>query len=387
MNEHPINTKEEYIRDLYFKMLCVVAQYECDDTENEFTLIRRIMAACTETQPLAEYIKRSMEITPDRTAEFIKQCKDNGLCEIFMIDAILLSCSNGSPNIKQAAFIAQFGDMLGFDKNEISEIAKFAHAILEQDSENYQKALNQNNDAIQTSALCYAKEFVIGLIICTSKRMWYYAKKPANFTIPEDEDIQLDILDEVKFENLIINDIGRISLKMIKNVVLENCHCMRGPLSLVSIDKVLINNCDFRWSGAKNIREGDHSINRAIWTNLNNYVLTVTNTNFSGYEVCRYDTSSYYRRDYYYSGAVFYNDNEDYGTNIISFDRCNFSDIYTAQSQSDCYGRYAIYYSKDSAKVTNCHFSNCRSDRSSNALFSGVNKKSGNTLINSNPIS
>lgn len=392
IDEHPVSKAEEYVRNLYFDMLCVVAQYEYNDTENAFTLIKRIMSACENVQPLEEYIRRSMELTTEKATEFIKQCKDNNLCEIFFVDSLLLSCSNGTPNAKQVAFLSQFGDMLGFDKADMTEIAKFAVAILEQDSEGYQEILNENNANIQTSLLCYAKEFVTGLIICTSKKRYYYAKKLADYTINEndlDEDGQLVIstLDEVRFENLIISDVGKLNLRIIKNVVFEGCHCMRGPLGLISIDKVLINNCEFKWAGTKNESKGNHSINRAIWANLRNFTLTVTNTNFSGYEVRRYDTGGYYRNNYYYSGAVFYNENEEYNSNNISFDRCNFSDIYTAQSESGYYGTNAICYSHyDDVEVTNCHFSNCRSDRVNNNLFSSIRRESDNILVNSNPI-
>lgn len=220
INEHPVSKAEEYVRNLYFDMLCVVAQYECNDTENAFTLIKRIMATCTETQPLAEYIKRSMEITPDRTAEFIKQCKDKGLCEIFMIDAMLLSCSNGSPNIKQAAFIAQFGDMLGFDKSNMEEMVKFSVAILEQDSDKYQELLNGNNENVQETLLCYAKKFVFGLILCTNTKRYYFAPKLNN--IPFNKKIEISNIDDIFIENLeFMNNI--ISVSFAKKITIINC--------------------------------------------------------------------------------------------------------------------------------------------------------------------
>lgn len=392
IQDHPISKTDEYVRNLYIDMLCMVAQYECNDTERGFSLIRRIMSACENTLPLEEYIKHSMEITTEKTAEFIKQCKDNKLCEIFMIDAMLLSCANGTPNAKQVGFIAQFGDMLGFDKDKISDVAKFVLAILEQDTDKYQEILNNENEAIQLNAICYAKEFVCGLIICTSKKMHFYSQKLAKYDLPlkDAESYLISTMDEVKFENLIINDIGKLKLITIKNVTFENCHCLRGSLYLESIDKVTINKCVFKWVGEKNERPGDYSINRAISANLENCQLTVTNTSFSNYEVKRYDTSHYYMDSWYYTGAVLYNQSENDTNNQILFDNCNFSNIHTAQSESGRYGNDAILKENDcfsSVMVTNCHFSNCTCDRSNNCLFYAYNvEQDNNTLVNSNPL-
>ena len=411
VKEHPISKTDEYVRNMYFDMLCVAAQYESDDTENAFTLIKRIMSACKNVQPFEEYIRRSMELTVEKTAEFIKQCRDNKLCEIFFVDLLLISCSNGTPNAKQIAFLAQYGDMLGFKKAEMTEISEFAAAILKQDSDGYQKILNKNNAYIQEAVLCYTKEFVSGLLICTSKKRYYFSKKLAKLDedkikpnkkwLDEDEEefvFGISTLNEIKFENLIISDIECLKLKTIKNVIFENCHCMRGPLYLEAIDKISINNCVFKWEGEKNERKGNYdlenesnyNLSRAIEANLNNFELIVNNTSFSGYEVSRYNTS-YYNDIYYYSGAVFYNRNEERGDSIIKFDKCDFSDIYTSQRRSGYYGDYAIFYFRNgyygtNLSVTNCHFSNCRSDHSRNTLFNNIYEERDNVLVNSNPI-
>ena len=138
IKEHPVSMQEEYVRDLYLEMLCVMAQYESSNTENAFTLIKRIMATCKETQPLEEYIKRSMEITPERAAECVRQCKDNGLREIIMVDSMLLSCANGEPNAKQVAFLTEFGDMLGLGKTMMERMARFAFLTLTQTYTSFQ---------------------------------------------------------------------------------------------------------------------------------------------------------------------------------------------------------------------------------------------------------
>ncbi len=221
VKEHPISKTDEYIRNMYFDMLCVAAQYESDDTENAFTLIKRIMSACKNVQPFEEYIRRSMELTVGKTAEFIKQCRDNKLCEIFFVDSLLISCSNGTPNAKQIAFLAQYGDMLGFKKAEMTEISEFAAAILKQDSDGYQKILNGNNAYIQEAVLCYTREFVSGLLICTSKKRYYYAPKLIE-TMLCDEEIVIENVDEIIIENLAFKN-NTIEIYNAKKLKIINC--------------------------------------------------------------------------------------------------------------------------------------------------------------------
>lgn len=393
--EHPVSKVEEYVRDLYLDMLCVIAQYECEDPERGFMLIHRIMAACENLQSWEEYLRRSLEITKEKAAEFVKQCKDNQLCESFLLDALLISCSNGVPNEKQVVFLAQFGDMLGLEKTDMDEIAKFVLTILNQDSDKYQTLLNDGNATLQERALVYAKEFVVGLIICTSKKRYYYAKKLSEYVIPENAlnengFMEISTGNEVKFENLIIHNMEKIDLKMIKNVVFENCHCMRGPLKLTSIDNILIDHCEFWWEGADNECKGFYVSNRAIKGCLQDYQMKIINTNFSGYKVRAFTDDYWYSKPDYFSAAIFFNDNEKNSyQNYLIFDNCDFSDITALQSFRGSYGNWAIYYEASCCsrvEVTNCHFSNCRNYNARNGLFRNLSKSENNVLVNSNPL-
>lgn len=445
INEHPVSKAEEYVRNLYFDMLCVVAQYECNDIENAFTLIKRIMSACENVQPLEEYIRRSMELTTEKASEFIKQCKDNNLCEIFFVDSLLLSCSNGTPNAKQVAFLSQFGDMLGFDKADMTEIAKFAVAILEQDSAKYQELLNENNANIQICLLCYAKEFVSGLILQTSRKLYYYSKNFKEYKLDisknylsyfmtilakydEDvekakticyEDIGDDIFfdldnnlinmmhfknyDEIRIENIKI-ELGGMYFSSVKNLIFENCHVASTTLYLKSIDKVTINNCIFKWDGEPNYQyEGGKSdlyyYNRAIQADLENSEVMISNTKFSNFSV--YSDMNHKRyEDGKGAGAVFCATKDrkncfNKGIVNVIFKNCEFIDICT-----DCSNRYYtdgcsvfytsphVYYYKVS--VENCYFSNCKSTGRSQEYLFGDNfnqfRESNNKLVNSSTL-
>lgn len=360
IKEHPISKAEEYVRNLYFDMLCVVAQYECNDTENAFMLIKRIMSACENVQPLEEYIRRSMELTTEKTAEFIKQCKDNNLCEIFFVDSLLLSCSNGTPNAKQIAFLSQFGDMLGFDKANMTEIAKFAVAILEQDSEGYQEILNENNENIQTSLLCYAKEFVIGMIICTSKKRHYFAKNINEFTYQNKNDCEetgedeedvfcVASLEEVIFENLILSEY--MVYESVKRIIIKNCQFKNESIFFSCCDEILIDNCIFMDIELKCNFRGAVSI-----SNGRNF--TISNSKFNN--ICNKEVHSNK-----FAGAIFVLGTRGGEINIINncdFNKCrayNYDSYYGYAKGSAVLG---IDKSDMNIFVINCHFSNCEGD-------------------------
>lgn len=345
VKDHPISKAEEYVRDLYLDMLCVVAQYECNDTENGFTLIRRIMAACENTRPLEEYIKHSMEITSERTAEFIKQCKDNRLCEIFMIDSMLLSCANGTPNAKQVGFIAQFGDMLGFNKNNMAEIAKFAFAILEQDSDKYQKFLAESNDeSIQESILCYAKEFVTGMIICTFSKIYCYSKQLENSDLSEFANV-----DEVIIENLIFSEY--VDCSSIKNLTLIDCKFNKGYIGIYKCDNILLRNCEFNdieidstFSGALKISECQNF--EILDCKFNNIYNKGTGNHY--YPNC-------------FAGAIFAfkTRGKVMKINNCEFNRCKARGY---DSYYNCNYRGAAAFGSDESdtvNISNCHFSSC----------------------------
>lgn len=391
IKEHPVSKQEEYVRDLYLEMLCVMAQYESSNTENAFTLIKRIMAACEETQPLQEYIKHSMEITPERAAEFVKQCKDNGLREIFMVDSMLLSCANGEPNAKQVAFVTEFGDMLGFDREQMKDMSSFTLAILAQDSERYQKLLKDENAAVQESLVGYAKEFVSGLLLHSSSRVYYYSQTllPVLFEERVEDGVNHGCgfwdHQEVTLENVHITQ--PLYFRNIEDLKIIGCFISNITLLFDTIRQITIDQCNFEWKKHDgNTYDGSdfkwYYYDRAIKAYLSNASVTIKNTKFTGFEI----KGKYEKYDQAY-GSVFYNARED-GSSTIIFDHCKFSDIYnTCVERSRNYAIFAYKSGNHSVTVTNCQFTNCMHTNYGRRLFQSVDHEENNTLVHSDPIS
>lgn len=356
--EHPISKCEEYVRGLYFDMLCVMAQYENEDVENQNRFIQRIMAGCEESMPITEHIKRAMEISADKVEEFLKQCKENNLSEIFFVDSLLIACANGAPNKKQVEFLAEIGDVLGFDKGKMQYLTELAVSILEQDSEKYETANagyeEEDKSKLLEQMLCYFKEFVSGLLIDTPTYKYYYAKKQPDTPLFDEETIFYN-LDSVVIENQFMNQ--RIEFQSVKSVILRNCTIqnLTKHFNFDSVETITIENCHF-----DNCGQGQSCFGGALYfekcTNANINIIS------SKFVSCKVSSS--------YDGGVAYV-SCSFGV-TITFIGCEFDDCKAGYGSIlyDCNNFNAT------VKTSSCYFSNCSGDYLfSNYEYQGENNK------------
>ena len=241
IKEHPIDKCEEFVKKLYIDMLCVIAQYENSDTEFALNFVQRIMAGADMKEPVTDHVKNAMEITEERFGEFLRQCRENKLENIFVVDAMLISCADGKPNVKQVAMLAELTAALGFKKKQVEILSSLTAVILEQNSNEYFKIYRTipKNDVFSfiMSAICYIKEFVSGILIDCGELVYVYSKEKTDLkklleTMPsvfQEEDASYwgiyhcKILNRKKavFENLIINQ--QIQLESGNSVTFKNC--------------------------------------------------------------------------------------------------------------------------------------------------------------------
>ena len=389
---HPLSQCEEYVKGLYFDMLCVMAQYENEDVENQNRFIQRIMAGCNETMTISEHIKRAMEISVDKVTEFVKQCNDNNLKEIFFIDSLIICCANGTPNRKQVDFLAEIADVLCFDKNKVKFISELTVAILEQDSDKYGQLMNNNADEYKKfirQIFCYTKLFVYNnVLVRNNNELYYYSPKINNQSL-FDEAANFKEIDEITFENQFIDN--NINFLSVKKVTLINCKIQNATLQFESVDKILIEDCEFEWNGEHNFTYEDGRKNyyfrdRAIKLYLSGANISVRNCKFSGFKVFSYLENSSDGSGY---GAVFCDLLGKAEYNKLVIDNCEFKDINTSASHYRSFADNCIFYSysrRYKIEVTNSHFSNCNSNSTNTRLFNELTSESGNILINSSKL-
>ncbi len=389
ITDHPISACEEYARGLYFDMLCVMAQYENDDTENQFRFIQRIMAACEEFMPIAEHSKRAMELSADKVTEFLKQCKDNKLEAIFFIDSLLISCANGAPNAKQVEFLAEIGDVMGFDKAKMQYLSELAVSILEQDSERYQ-AVNKGyeeaeKDEVLKSILCYTKEFVSGWLIDTPKYCHLYSPKLPDEPL-EGGNKLLNDLDTVIIENqLLIN----FRFESIKTVILRNCRIEKVGLNFTAIQKIIIENCCFDINEEK---PKNYCSNRAITINTTNCNFSVKKCSF--FNCHSFVPNGYYNKGPFFGSVICFRKSNVRSNNQIMLEDCDFRNNSIRWEHHSCDLRGIILYSddpSDSISIKNSCFYNCTAEYCANRTDTGLFRSAGkleienNTYIQCNP--
>lgn len=357
IKNHPLNECEDYVKELYFDMLCVMAQYENEDIENQNKFIQRIMVGCNATMPISEHIKRAMSLTVENIAEFLKQCRDNELSDIFFMDCLLISCGNGTPNKKQVEFLAEIADVLGFDKNKVKFMSELAVAVLEQDFEKLKSAVT-NYDELKgetENTSCYVQPIVDMNVVSTDKKKIFYSIKLIDkptfkllndlpegeiFEFGEDniEYTEFSKLDEIIFENQYINT--PLKFTSIKSVILKNCKIdnSNGHFYFDSVKNITIEKCVFTGTGIKEIY---YSGGAMYLQNCHKTLVSISNSEFNDLNLSEWGNNF---------GSIIANEfDRSANKPKLNFINCEFN---------DCHARIAISYCC-SVYIDGCYFSNC----------------------------
>lgn len=206
IKEHPIAACEEFVKKLYIDMLCVIAQYENSDTEFALNFVQRIMAGANMKEPVTEHVKNALEITEERFGEFLRQCRENKLENIFVVDAMLISCADGRPSVKQVEFITEISEVLLLNKNHVEFLGNLASVILEQDSEKTNSLLKKVRNAKELNVdtfLCYLKEYLVGVIVDSDELLYLYSPVKKEYRIKDYMDCDTLSRKKIIAENII----------------------------------------------------------------------------------------------------------------------------------------------------------------------------------------
>lgn len=329
IKEHPIDNCEEYVQKLYIDALTVTAQYENKNAEAANKFIQRIMAGAGLKEPFTEHLKNAFEITPERYGEFLKQCAENKLTDIFLIDSMIIACAAGEPNKKQVDFVAETADMLSVRKNRFEWLTGIAKCILMQSSEEYkavcEKIPHDEKNEILPQIVCYLKEFISGVLLDTDDIYWVYFREKTEFKQDgnSDEDY-ITVHDRAKvfFENIITSD-QFVSLSSCNHVEFKNCE-------LVCVEHYNVGEASY----ARCIFDGANG----SWASIFDYSDTKINVLFTNCKFANYQITD--RGGL--SGSVVVS---------ITADHCKFSNIFRN------YGYALLYNGKHVVK--NCEFINC----------------------------
>lgn len=248
--EHPLEQQEEYVQMLYIDILCIFAQYDNAGITSALNFVQRLMAGLNMTEPVTDHMTEAMELSVERFEEFIVQCQEHKLEDIFLLDAMLLSCAAGAPKKKQLEFLAQTADALRLSKSRVEWLSRLACVILEQDSEAYHGLCDELPDDFRNSFLtqivCYLKQFIVGVVVDTDELLYIYAPEKTVYDLTSNGVLFTNR--NVIFENLIImlkKDWQNLKFQNCDTVLIRNCAFSGCLFELRAVSNVTLTNCEF----------------------------------------------------------------------------------------------------------------------------------------------
>ena len=85
-----LKTQNEYIKSLYFRMLCVLAQYTGNVNEMQTLYLKRLMDGCKAELDYIEYMRMAMSLNIKDIDGFVLGFKEDDLRYYFCIDGCIL---------------------------------------------------------------------------------------------------------------------------------------------------------------------------------------------------------------------------------------------------------------------------------------------------------
>ncbi len=367
IKEHPLEKADERFKNMYFDLLYITAQYENPDTENQIQFIKRIMDGTNSITVISDHIRNSCEMTPEKAAEFTRNCISLNMQYIFFVDCMLVACSTGNLNKKQVDYLCEAAAALEIEQNDVRILCEYVIAILEQNTDKYEKTNKKDTNELYKHILCYVRKFVCGAIANTKNLLHLYsmthqelsAKKiiilseTANYNSCEIfketiifENIRTDLSEMTQINNF------HIGFNCARSIIFRNCDFINGG--------------SFRFHGCHNIIAEDCNFinfsNDAVFDLNPDCTLSMKKCYFKncGHESVLSNTT----------GGIIRSNN----LNKISFKDCTFDSCFALGNFKG-----GIISFNNIVEANGCKFNNCRNGMylfySNNGSFKGENNK------------
>lgn len=347
-----LSEKDEYVKSLYFRMLCTLVRYTGEPSEMQVLYIRRLIAGSHAESGFEDYMKMALDLDKGDIEEFVSIFAEDELRYYFCIDCSIL-LSTVRTEDKNYELLAELVELLGINRKELSYIVFVAKAIISQDTELFDetKAIAPQTTK-HLSMYHYVQAFYVGAIVDTSERLHIYSCEKAEVDLSKYspinakkvivENVLISLKADVFFENceeviflntdVKVNDY-RLEFKNVVNVIFESSLFENGkqyPIMFNHCGKVQMYSCRFRNFISRTIQE----------ENVENFSVSK-----STFDKCEYQYNRGTNDWESFGGVIFSNSPGSNGINY--FDNCTFV---------NCGGRNTRnYYSSN-------FISNCRSE-------------------------
>ncbi|OON99689.1 MAG: hypothetical protein ATN35_11370 [Epulopiscium sp. Nele67-Bin004] len=370
VHAHPIQQKAAYEKDMYFKMMCLVLEYNSEMNKEQTILLERLILGTNARHTIGEYIRQSYEIDNKLYKTFVEEVLIDEIKYAFIADVLVFTQISklGDETIQ---FITELVECLKIDETQLVYLLKLAKAILEQDMEIYLDETTRFAPIEYTDVLCYLIQ-----------------KGEVLATVEDDTVVfESDNLVSMDFSTYIKN--GKCEFSNKKLVRFFGLYINLGDmqLSFTDVDQIEFVNCVFI-GGEHNVvmaKCKNISIVDCVFKEYKTHVVYCQNR--TGQVVIK-DTKI---RDFDFDGKTSQEVGVAiYGYNVegLTIDNCQFNNISVRSNKE--YGNSIISNCK--ASVTNSKFENCWHYHSNNTrdegtsgsvLFSKLSENVNNTVVDS----
>lgn len=237
-----LSEKEEYVKALYFRMLCTLARYTGDANEMQVLYIRRLIAGAHAESKFEDYMKMALDLETKDIDDFVSVFREDALKYYFCIDgAILLSVMQEAE--KNYALLAELIEMLGVTNKELQYLTTVAKATILQSSAVFDEARAYITESTESLPLYqYVQAFYAGAITNTPALLHIYSCDKSNVDLSKYSPFKAQ---KVILENITANVTTDIVFQGCQEVVLKNCTLLgdKTPLTLTSVAKITLENC------------------------------------------------------------------------------------------------------------------------------------------------
>ena len=265
-NNHPLAEQDDYMKSLYFKMLCMISHYSGDVQEEQLLLLERFVIGANTEKSLPEYMRMAMNEDDAFLADFIDAFKEHQLRFPLVLDSLVLAQANGTSHPDQLTFIAELSEQLGLTIGEINYLAQLAASIIEQNMERYEVAEEVRPESISFEPFIYYTNSYVRIFLSRKsdhsyfvsfreKTRYDFSNHVAVYISNAKNEVQLDQR-SIRIENVVIDThLFTLIFNKNDNVHLINCEFIGSEDSIHFnyCRKVTIENCLFRDFSGKTI--------------------------------------------------------------------------------------------------------------------------------------
>ncbi|WP_054939245.1 hypothetical protein [Paenibacillus ihuae] len=254
--DHPLASQEEYYRDLYLKMLCLVAHYSDGMNDSQLFLLQRVILGVTKDTSMQEYIRRATEADKDFLDDFIEGFRTEELKFAYVVDSLVITAIGSQDTSQQLQFIAELSEQLQISAAEIKYLALLSQSIIEQNHDKYIAAEEIRPVSISSNMFYYYTKEYVQVFITTGDDLFsmvYQKRTLYNFEQQEGNYLGLTSMlmskNNIHLENMIINTADfQLIFEACEKVELVNCEFIGSTNSIQFnyCEEIMLVNCLFR---------------------------------------------------------------------------------------------------------------------------------------------